>query len=95
MYLIYLDGELFYDPRSPNMGLSDLTLEMEVNKSGALKFTIPKTHPQLGDLKKMYSELSVYQDDDWLYTGRVLSDGYFLPPRQHPALSRVSRHQRE
>ena len=76
MYLIYLDGELFYDPRSPNMGLSDLTLEMEVNKSGALKFTIPKTHPQLGDLKKMYSELSVYQDDDWLYTGRVLSDGY-------------------
>ena len=76
MYLIYLDGELFYDPRSPDKGLTDLTLEMEVNKSGALKFTIPKTHPQIDDLKKMYSELSVYQDDDWLYTGRVLSDGY-------------------
>lgn len=76
MYLIYLDGELFYDPRSPNMGLSTLTLEMEVNKSGTLSFTIPAVHPQLGDLKKMYSELSVYQDDDWLYTGRVLSDGY-------------------
>lgn len=76
MYLIYLDGELFYDPRSPDQGLMDMTLEMEVNKSGALKFTIPKTHPQIDDLKKMYSELSVYQDDDWLYTGRVLSDGY-------------------
>ena len=76
MYLIYLDGELFYDPRSPNQGLTDMTLEMEVNKSGALKFMIPKTHPQIDDLKKMYSELSVYQDDDWLYTGRVLSDGY-------------------
>ena len=76
MYLIYLDGDLFYDPRSPDMCLTDLTLEMEVNKTGALKFTIPKTHPQIGDLKKMYSELSVYQDDDWLYTGRVLSDGY-------------------
>ena len=76
MYLIYLDGELFYDPRSPDKGLTDMTLEREVNKSGALKFTIPKTHPQINDLKKMYSELSVYQDDDWLYTGRVLSDGY-------------------
>ena len=76
MYLIYLDGELFYDPRSPDKALTDMTLEMEVNKSGALKFTIPKTHPQINDLKKMYSELSVYQDDDWLYTGRVLSDGY-------------------
>ena len=76
MYLIYLDGDLFYDPRSPDQGLTDMTLEMEVNKSGALKFTIPKTHPQIDDLKKMYSEISVYQDDDWLYTGRVLSDGY-------------------
>lgn len=76
MYLIYLDGELFYDPRNPDKGLTDMTLEMEVNKSGALKFTIPKTHPQIDGLKKMYSELSVYQDDDWLYTGRVLSDGY-------------------
>ena len=76
MYLIYLDGELFYDPRSPDLGLTDLTLEMEVNKTGALKFTVPAAHPQIGDLKKMYSELSVYQDDDWLYTGRVLSDGY-------------------
>ena len=76
MYLIYLDGELFYDPRSPDLGLTDLTLEMEVNKTGALKFTVPAAHPKIGELKKMYSELSVYQDDDWLYTGRVLSDGY-------------------
>lgn len=76
MYLIYLDGELFYDPRIPDKGLTDMTLEMEVNKTGALKFTIPKTHPMINSLQKMYSELSVYQDDDWLYTGRVLSDGY-------------------
>ena len=76
MYLIYLDGNLFYDPRSPNKGLSDLTLEMEVNKSGTLSFTVPALHPQIDDIKKMYSELSVYQDGDWLYTGRVLSDGY-------------------
>ena len=76
MYLIFLDGELFYDPRIPDKGLTDMTLELEVNKTGALKFTIPKTHPQIDDLKKMYSELSVCQDDDWLYTGRVLSDGY-------------------
>ena len=76
MYLIYLDGELFYDPRVPERGLTDMTLDLEVNKTGTLKFTIPATHPDIDRLRKMYSELSVYQDEDWLYTGRVLSDGF-------------------
>ena len=76
MYLIYLDGELFYDPRIPERGLTDMTLDLEVNKTGTLKFTIPATHPDIDQLRKMYSELSVYQDEDWLYTGRVLSDGF-------------------
>ena len=76
MYLIYLDGELFYDPRIPETGLTDMTLDLEVNKTGTLKFTIPATHPKIDELRKMYSELSVYQDEEWLYTGRVLSDGY-------------------
>ena len=76
MYLIYLDGELFYDPRIPETGLTDMTLDLEVNKTGTLKFTVPATHPKIDALRKMYSELTVYQDEEWLYTGRVLSDGY-------------------
>ena len=74
MYRILLDDELFYDPRIPDLALTDISCEFEVNKTGTLKFTIPPTHPKKDDLKKMYSVLSLYQDDDWLYSGRVLSD---------------------
>lgn len=74
MYRIFLDDDLFYDPRIPDLSLTNLTCELEVNKTGTLKFTIPATHPKKDALKKMYSELSLYQDEDWLYSGRVLSD---------------------
>lgn len=74
MYKILLDGEVFYDPRLPNYVLTNLTCELEVNKTGTLKMTIPSSHPKMNALQKMYSELSLYQDDDWIYTGRVLTD---------------------
>ena len=74
MYRIFLDDGLFYDPRIPDLALTDISCELEVNKTGTLKCTIPSTHPKKDGLKKMYSVLSLYQDDDWLYSGRVLSD---------------------
>ena len=74
MYRIYLDNELFYDPRLPELALTDLSCELEINKTGTLKFTIPASHPMMDKVQKMYSELSLYQDEDWLYSGRVLSD---------------------
>jgi len=74
MYRIYLDGELFYDPRLPEYALTGIKCDLEVNKTGTLRFTIPATHPLIGSVQKMYSELTLYQDKDWLYPGRVLSD---------------------
>ena len=74
MYRIFLEEELFYDPRVPELALVDITCELEVNKTGTLKITIPATHPKKDDIQKMYSVLSLYQDDDWLYSGRVLTD---------------------
>ena len=74
MYRIYLDGELFYDPRLPEYALTGIKCDLEVNKTGTLRFTIPAKHPLIGSVQKMYSELTLYQDKDWLYSGRVLSD---------------------
>ena len=74
MYRIYLDGELFYDPRLPEYALTGIKCDLEVNKTGTLRFTIPATHPLIDSVQKMYSELTLYQDKDWLYSGRVLSD---------------------
>ena len=53
MYLIYLDGELFYDPRIPETGLTDMTLDLEVNKNRTLKFTLPAAHPKIDELRNM------------------------------------------
>ena len=93
MYRIYLDGELFYDPRLPKYALTGIKCDLEVNKTGTLRFTIPATHPLIGSVQKMYSELTLYQDKDWLYSGRVLSDDMrgraFLSAGQHPALPRI------
>ena len=77
MYRIYLDGELFYDPRLPKYALTGIKCDLEVNKTGTLRFTIPATHPLIGSVQKMYSELTLYQDKDWLYSGRVLSEASF------------------
>jgi len=75
MYTIYLDGELFYDPRIPSLAILEPVCETEVNKTGSMKFTVPAAHPLLSSIRKMYSEFALYQDDEWLFSGRVLSDG--------------------
>ena len=62
MYRIYLDGELFYDPRLPKYALTGIKCDLEVNKTGTLRFTIPATHPLIGSVQKMYSELTLYQE---------------------------------
>ena len=76
MYRLYLDGKLFYDPRNPVLALTDLTCEQEINRTGSLKFTIPALHPQMEEVRKMQSELFLFQDDEWIYSGRVLSEEY-------------------
>ncbi len=76
MYRLYLDGKLFYDPRDPALALNELTCEQEINRTGSLKFTIPALHPQMEEVRKMLSELSLFQDEEWIYSGRVLSEGY-------------------
>ena len=51
MYRIYLDGELFYDPRLPEYALTGIKCDLEVNKTGTLRFTIPATHPLIGSVR--------------------------------------------
>ena len=52
MYRIYLDGELFYDPRLPKYALTGIKCDLEVNKTGTLRFTIPATHPLIGSVRR-------------------------------------------
>lgn len=56
------------------MHLLKPTLEMELNKSGSFKCTIPHDHPYYGLVKKLKSVVTVYQDDYLLFRGRVLDE---------------------
>lgn len=65
---------LLYDRRDESLILLEPKLSLELNKTGALSFKIPPTHPHADQIEKMVSEISVYDDGELIYTGRPLSD---------------------
>ncbi len=74
MYQIYCDGKLLYDPRQKAYLVNDPTLELAVNTSGILSFSMPPTHPSYNVIRKLRSVVTLYQDGEWLFSGRVLND---------------------
>lgn len=74
MYQIKCDGYTLHDSRSNNIRVIEPKCDMELNKTGTLSFRIPPTHPLFDSLKKHKSEISLYQDGEWIFTGRILND---------------------
>ena len=74
MYQIKCDGNILHDSRSNNIRLVEPKCDMELNKTGTLSFRIQPTHPFFNSIKKHKSEISLYQDGEWVFTGRVLND---------------------
>lgn len=74
MYRMYCDKKLLYDPALKEYALDAIQCEMEVNKTGSLSFKIPPTHPCYGSIQKLKSEITLYQDGEWVFSGRVLND---------------------
>ncbi len=74
MYQIYSGNNLIYDTRVDNLKLIEPVLELGLNKTGSLTFGIPITNPMYDKIRKISSEISVYQDGECLFTGRVLND---------------------
>ena len=72
MYSIYLDGQLLFDPRIDEIGVTAPTLELEANKFGTLSFTIYPNHPLYGSINKISSILTVYKDDKMIYQFRPI-----------------------
>ena len=74
MYQIKCDGYILHDSRSNNIRLVEPKCEMELNKTGTLSFRVQPTHPFFNSIKKHKSEISLYEDGEWVFTGRVLND---------------------
>jgi phage minor structural protein len=75
MYQISCDGFILHDVRlDKKYRVIDPCCELELNTAGKLTFKIPPSHPYYDKIKKLSSVVTLTQDSEWIFSGRVLND---------------------
>ena len=76
MYTIYADGKLLYAPHLIHQGCGVFSpkLTVELNKAGSLEYIMPSSNTLYDDVSKLKTIITVYQNEDELFRGRVLHD---------------------
>lgn len=82
MYTIYVDDKLVYAPHLSGMGFAVTSpkVEVELGKSGSAEFNLPPDNNMYNGIKKLKSEIIVYDEKDEgierdeIFRGRVLHD---------------------
>lgn len=74
MYKVYCDEKLIYHPNVDGLKLLNPKLDLEVNKNGTFAFTIYPYHPFYTSLRKLKSIITVYNNNEILFRGRILND---------------------
>lgn len=74
MYQILCDDYVIHDPRIDELQVVNAKCELEVNKTGALSFQIHPLHPYYNVFHKHISQITLLQDEEVLFRGRVLND---------------------
>lgn len=74
MYKVFCDNNLLYSPEIDGYNIFNTKIENEVNKTGSFNFTIYPDHPRYDSLKKLKSIITVFDDSDIIFRGRILSD---------------------
>ena len=75
MYKAFIDGQLLYSTAqydNENIIINP-TLNLEVNKAGQFTFTMPPDHVLYDSITKLKSVVTVEQDGEELFRGRVLN----------------------
>lgn len=73
MYQVYIDGVSAYAPND-GLVLQSPKLDLELNKAGSFTFEIYPSHPQYGLIHKLSSVVTVYDESQLVFSGRVLND---------------------
>lgn len=76
MFSVYADDKLFYSPRLLNEGyaITEPQATLELNKAGSFTFNLPFINPMYSSLKKLKTIITIREDDEVLWKGRVLND---------------------
>lgn len=74
MYKITVDNNTLWSLGYDKKKLASPKLSLETNKIGSLSFTIYPDHSSYNALVKMQSVITVFQDEEILFRGRIFSD---------------------
>ena len=76
MYSVYVDNNLLYSPDLANDGYVILNPHaiLETNKAGTFSFLLPPNNPLYDNIQKLVSIITVWDDADEIFRGRVLYD---------------------
>lgn len=74
MYRVYCDNNLIYDPRIDDLKIINPKLDLELNKTGSFEFEIYPSNPNYSKLQKLKSIITVYNEGDMIFRGRILND---------------------
>lgn len=76
MYTIYADDKLLYSPRLFNEGHGVFSpkLTVELGRAGSLEYIMPPNNLLYDGVTKLKTIISVFQNDEQIFRGRVLHD---------------------
>lgn len=72
-YTIYCDKCLLHDSNLDRFKVISPVLNLEVNKAGEFTFQIAHDHVYYDKLQKMKSVIDIYEDGQWLWSGRIIN----------------------
>ncbi len=73
MYQVRCDDNIIYDLRDEELKIISPKLNTEINKTGTFDFIISPQNPYY-DLVKKFSIITIYQDNEEIWRGRILND---------------------
>lgn len=74
MYQVRCDDNIIYDLRDEDLKIITPRLATEVNKTGTFDFIIPTQNPKYSLIKKLKGIITIYQDEEEIWRGRILND---------------------
>lgn len=76
MYTVYADNALLYSPTLVHEGyaISKTKMKSELNKAGSFQFLLPPNNLKYDDLVKLKTIITVFDDEEEIFRGRILYD---------------------
>lgn len=76
MYSVYVGDNLLYSPDLTNDGYIILSpkVTFETNKAGSFSFLLPSTNPLYDRIEKLTSIITIWDNEEEIFRGRVLHD---------------------